>query len=277
MGVDSADILGIFDCCDAGSLVNLRGGMRFEYLGACAAGDTTHRAGPKSFTRALIWALNEFATSKKLFFTTSELQKKIALEAPDFPEYQAPSIGQRVTKPDYITLAPRRTEKEAKDLGALNEPRASKWAPTGTLLNLQFQFDSEIPDAKLEKIAKALHTLIAQGNLEAKRIAFLEKHEVKSTKWLRAVHKALEQKRLAKRSKILTPPPSDGSQPSSGSEGETLLSLASVVDDAQTTHTVKASAKADKKRKRESKNADLPPTAKADEPPKKRATPRSKR
>src|SRR5436305_613963 len=57
-----ADILVIFDCCQAGTLrhdFRSRPGRCFEFLVACAANETTRIPGPGSFTSALIWALKE--------------------------------------------------------------------------------------------------------------------------------------------------------------------------------------------------------------------------
>ena len=206
--VKRADVLGIFDCCDAGTLLQMRGQLRFEYLGACMMGETTQAAGKHSFTQALIWALTQFKEGGKKCFSTSELHRKIMDEAPHFPrKSQTPVLGQRFgfAGPDFITIAPEMTAAEARILAG--EPGASlPWARTGAYLNLQFQFDEALTDDMLKTIAMALHDLVVHQKLSAKRIAFLGKHELKSTKWFQAVNKVIAG------AYVPTPPATDGSQ-----------------------------------------------------------------
>jgi hypothetical protein len=189
MEADASDILGIFDCCDAGSLCNLRGPLRFEYLGACAIGDTTQPAGPNSFTRALIWALKEFKKSKKPFFTTGDLHRKIE-EAPQFPKTQQPTIGQRITHSELITLAPAMEQAEVKLLNRkYSEQR--KHQRHGAYLNLKLHFEEHVTDEVLKETAEVLHDLIQKDKIKAKQISFLEKHDRPSTRLFDIVRKVM--------------------------------------------------------------------------------------
>lgn len=105
------DILGIFDCCNAGHLSQFRRApLRFEYLGACGSDQTTQGPGPDSFTSALIWALEQLSRDGP--FSTSALQRKI-IHAPKFPKKQVPHLGPRLCAPtDFIMLAPHELPKE---------------------------------------------------------------------------------------------------------------------------------------------------------------------
>lgn len=61
-----SDVLVIFDCCHAGLLCcpAVRGAERsFYYVAACKADQVTRSAGKKSFTTAMIWALEKLANN----------------------------------------------------------------------------------------------------------------------------------------------------------------------------------------------------------------------
>lgn len=204
--VDCADILGIFDCCDAGSLTNLRGPLRFEYLGACEIGGVTQPASESSFTRALIWALEQFAIREKPFFNVGQLRREIML-APNFPDGQYPAIGKRYERHDSIVLTSKQGLAKAQELGAISRSPSIARPNRGGYLNLQFQFDSTIDDEMLRRTAVALHELIALEKISAKRITFLRKHEIEMSRWsiaLEAVRKLIPDK---DRRYLGTPPP----------------------------------------------------------------------
>ena len=98
-GAQRADIFLILDCCHAGRLIRTREGAQwsdriFEFLGAAGAAQTTPMPGPKSFTTALIWALEALAKDRDRF-TSSELLSKI-LDAPEFGfDGQLPCLAER--------------------------------------------------------------------------------------------------------------------------------------------------------------------------------------
>lgn len=246
-GVDHADILGIFDCCDAGSLTNLRGPLRFEYLGACEVHGLTQPASESSFTRALIWALKKFATFKKPFFSVGQLRRKI-VEAPHFPKDQWPTTGQRFDRPDSIILAPKMALVKAEQLGAVTRAPSTKPRSTGGVLNLQFQFDSRITDEMMKDTAKALHQLITHERISAKRITFLQKHEIVTARWGLAFE-AVKKKKLVSgkdRRYLDTPPPENTSSLASQPAAD-MTSITSAASDqtnqdsvvtAPTTHSV---------------------------------------
>lgn len=72
-----ADILLIFDCCYAGALLKQnRGRQTFEFLGACDEEEKTPKPGKKSFTSAMIWALEGLA-KKGIGFDSKGLRQEI--------------------------------------------------------------------------------------------------------------------------------------------------------------------------------------------------------
>jgi hypothetical protein len=124
----------------------------------------------------LIWALKELRHSDKLYFTTSELWKKIRL-APDFPQEQILALGQRITKSDLITIAPEMGLAAAKE--RLDSETETQVAGDGNTayLELSFQFDSPITEQVFKETAEVLHELVADRRLSARRIAFLRKYD----------------------------------------------------------------------------------------------------
>jgi hypothetical protein len=105
-----ADFLLVFDCCFAGRLVGSSSRKavstrNFEFLGASGASETTISPGEKSFTHALIKALEALSHDKE-GFTTTELYLKI-LECPTFPkDDQTPCHGARTNCLERLLLAP---------------------------------------------------------------------------------------------------------------------------------------------------------------------------
>lgn len=173
---EHADILVIFDCCEAGSLCKTRSPMRFEYLAACTAGARTKAAGPKSFTRALIWALKELKNHERGWYSTSELRDKI-YRAPNFPKDQNPMIGQRsVSSADYIVLAP---SSRVLDDGARQRREGAEVRKRPVIrreyLDLRFEFHESVTDKVFQETGRALRSLIKESHIKAARITFIEK------------------------------------------------------------------------------------------------------
>jgi hypothetical protein len=172
---EHADILVIFDCCDAGSLCKGRAPTRFEYLAACHAGARTKPAGPKSFTKALIWSLKQLKSHKRGYYSTSELRDKI-YTAPDFPKEQNPTIGQRFYSPDYIVLAPSSnvldpgTSKRRDGVEELKTPPIHR-----EYLDLRFEFHESVTDKVFKETGRVLRSLIKESKIKAARINFIEK------------------------------------------------------------------------------------------------------
>jgi hypothetical protein len=105
-----ADFLLIFDCCFAGRLIGSSSRKavttrNFEFLGASGANETTISPGEKSFTHALIKALEALSHDKE-GFTTTELYLKI-LQCPTFPkDEQTPCHDSRTNCHERLLLAP---------------------------------------------------------------------------------------------------------------------------------------------------------------------------
>ena len=116
----------ILDCCYAGNLEPaIQGkGQRppnfgFEYLAACFYDKVTQPSGPKSFTTALIWAVNDLLRTHGRF-SIYELQQKI-MQAPDFPRDQVVQIrehGQLYTQ--RLVLEPLADPSNSDDIS--NKP-----------------------------------------------------------------------------------------------------------------------------------------------------------
>ncbi|MCJ1392223.1 hypothetical protein MMC18_005090 [Xylographa bjoerkii] len=169
--VSSADVLEIFDCCYAGNL-GTRGPSTplFEYLAATGAGSTTKKAGPKSFTTALIWALKELVKDNAPF-TTSQLTNKIK-RARDFPQSQCPVLSNRREHPTgLIMLEPFDNNK---DPNHPIRPRVNSHRDSGAqeVLNLKFVFDKQLGQEEVKEFGKALGEFCKGYDFPVSRIAW---------------------------------------------------------------------------------------------------------
>jgi hypothetical protein len=172
---EHADILVIFDCCDAGSLCKGRAPTRFEYLAACHAGARTKPAGPKSFTRALIWSLKQLKSHKRGWYSTSELRDKV-YTAPNFPKEQNPTIGQRFYPGDYIVLAPSTRVLTPGALRRRESIEEQKRPPIRReYLDLRFEFHESVTDEVVKETGRVLRSLIKESKIKATRTHFIEK------------------------------------------------------------------------------------------------------
>jgi hypothetical protein len=139
---------------------NNRTSRSFEYLAASTSGYTPS-PGEKSFTSALMWALEKLAapessTSSSLpMFTTSKLAK-VVREAPSFPKEQHPSLTTR--DPDayrHIVLAPLPREGDPAALPSVHEDDEDEhFRPQ--FLSLTFHFLSDQDEEDLQKLASNL-------------------------------------------------------------------------------------------------------------------------
>jgi hypothetical protein len=164
MGTE-ADVLAIFDCCDAGSLAHFRAPIRFEYLGACSIGQTTPPPGPDSFTSALIWALEQL--KDKDFFPTSELQQMIP-RYEQWPKGQAPPLCCRFhPSPDYIFIAPQGEESIDDSSTVSTLPAQPSFQD---FLDLRFHFTEKIGQKGLINVATKLSGLVRMGDIGASSI-----------------------------------------------------------------------------------------------------------
>ena len=153
-----ADVLLIFDCCNAGRLArplrDSRPKSYFQFLGACSADSTTMGPGEQSFTSALIWSLEELAKLENAF-STAELRDKIMEYEPFKKTEQIPVLSERRPPYEHIVIS-------RKDLS----PSKAKPAPTSSereqdwqhkeYIDLRFQFDHKIGENDVQDTATAL-------------------------------------------------------------------------------------------------------------------------
>ncbi|TLD38958.1 ATP-dependent RNA helicase [Venturia nashicola] len=192
-----ADVLAIFDCCNAGRLCHTRGPALWEVLGACSEDQRTQPPGPDSFTKALIWALEALRKEPKCRFSTAELQRMIK-EAPDLPRSQQPPLANRTndTLP-HIIITPYIKENETDD-GLTISPPEDEPVKVSQHFDIRFHAD-EISDGLIEETAIKLNKLISRDSdsyLEVERISYLGSDSVRwalvqhvGKYWLRSVRR----------------------------------------------------------------------------------------
>ncbi|KAK8061065.1 hypothetical protein PG997_015286 [Apiospora hydei] len=168
-----ADVLVIFDCCNAGQLERIRGHRAFEYLAATSANSTTKAPGDASFTNALIWSLDHLL-EKQTCFSTRDLVKTINFDAPHFPEDQSPRLSDgKNPSTRKIMIAPLTNDSKRR------AEEATRVQPTDNLIEersrdllLRFIFDCDITNSTVEETASRIRDLIQQGYIEAKAVAW---------------------------------------------------------------------------------------------------------
>ena len=139
----------------------------FEFLGACGSGNTTPSPGPKSFTKALIWALTSLARDETRF-TISGLSRKIR-EAPNFPRNQVPvQLDRGAGSIERIMLAPL-PQTTGQTESSLNEPQITE--PQG-LLNLNFIFDKPPTQDIIIQFGENLNKFINRQEMPVDRIVW---------------------------------------------------------------------------------------------------------
>lgn len=162
------DILGIFDCCNAGHLSQFRRSpVRFEYLGACGSDQTTQGPGLDSFTSALIWALEELSSDGP--FSTSALQRKI-MHAPHFPKKQVPHLGPRLLAPtDFIMLAPNELPEESGP----NDKQSNNQKPATAYNSFDLRiYVTDMNEKVITSWAKAMNRHASDKDLKMDRCDF---------------------------------------------------------------------------------------------------------
>lgn len=165
-----SDVLVIFDCCHAGELEkNIRSGFTrraFEYLAATSAKSTTRKPGKHSFTKALIWSLQDLVETAKTF-TTQELLTKI-LHAPDFPDDQSPRLSERGPQClRRIVLTPLNRDVPLES----PEPRTEDEEEGPRMdLSLRFVFNRTITQPMVMSLARDLRQLLSGDEFKARTI-----------------------------------------------------------------------------------------------------------
>lgn len=165
----------IFDCCYAGNLdTNFEGRghwaeRSFELLAACKHDAKTHPPGKKSFTKALIWALESLLKSRRIF-STHELQMKIP-HAPGFPKEQVVRIIDRGEPSDHrlvLAATPLRSDSMMSDAVPSKPPIIRP----KLFIDLRFWY-TEIPDEyEIELLSTRLKQLIVNQHIKAHRIGW---------------------------------------------------------------------------------------------------------
>ena len=139
----------------------------FEFLGACSSGNTTPSPGPKSFTRALIWALTSLARDETKF-TISGLSRKIR-EAPNFPKNQVPiQLDRGASSIERIILGPLAQETGQTE-SSVNESQITE--PQG-LLNLNFIFDKPPTQDIIIQFGENLNKFINRQEMPVDRVVW---------------------------------------------------------------------------------------------------------
>ncbi|KAL6715998.1 hypothetical protein ACLMJK_006960 [Lecanora helva] len=142
----------------------------FEYLAACGPVDSTRVPGPKSFTSALILALEFLADPINKpggRFTTVDLLNRIKEHSPEFPADQNPKLCDRRKangKPGYLMLHPLH-------LGAPQEQIIPKESDPGELTKIQtvtlhFDFSDRPPLEHIGILAQELDRISDQHSLQ---------------------------------------------------------------------------------------------------------------
>jgi len=218
-----SDVLVIFDCCHAGELEkNVRSGFTrraFEYLAATSAKSTTRKPGKHSFTKALIWSLQNLVETEKSF-TTQELLTKV-LHAPDFPEDQSPRLSERGSAcVRRIVLAPlsRDVAPETAELRPEDEEEGPRMD-----LSLRFVFNRSITKQMVKNLAMELRRVVSGDDFKARTVLWEGINSLDyatrfyAKKWLR-------QTRKKSTGSVPTdvPPPLDPSAAASSSSGSRI-------------------------------------------------------
>lgn len=172
-----ADVFVIFDCCHAGLLCRPthRGISRcYEYLAACGDRQRTRTAGPKSFTTAMTWALEQLAT--KPGFHSSELISLIS-KAPNFPEDQYPVLYPARFAPsaEYIYLAPSRHAESLSPSPVAQYRDEQEDRVTATaVLDLRCFFKPPLTEEVVRVTARELRNLMRAHQIPCQRIELLD-------------------------------------------------------------------------------------------------------
>lgn len=171
LGKTEADVLVIFDCCCAGILCRpvFGGGLRrkFQYIAACKSDELTPAAGPRSFTSAMIRALQNMAGEPG--FTTRRLVRKL-MQHEHFPSGQEAIVfGSRFGHVDGdIWLAASAQHVDAR-------ARSRETISTADVLDLRFHFAERATEDDIEQTARSLKSLLRdQGAVRFHAISILD-------------------------------------------------------------------------------------------------------
>ncbi|KAK5747235.1 hypothetical protein LTR17_000370 [Elasticomyces elasticus] len=160
-----ADVLLIFDCCQAGQLSrhfdrDLQ--SPYEFLGACSENSRTPRPGPTSFTTALTWALKQLAT-KDGPFSTKELRNKLC-EYEAFPKKQIPVLAS--LRPGDNIVISRKGLKPGTTVQALTKSEQEDKLSKSESVHVQFHFDHKVDRGHVRAMADALRDIMDRDEIK---------------------------------------------------------------------------------------------------------------
>ncbi|RDW74874.1 hypothetical protein BP6252_06016 [Coleophoma cylindrospora] len=169
-----ADVLFIFDCCFAGNMAKVEdraySERKFEFLAACASTSVTPMPGKRSFTSALIWALERLAETRPQF-TTMELQNKINHESPDFPEDQTVQLMERGDPClQKLVLAP--LPKPGEENKTTYAPENKKASRIQLYLDLRFFYDHTPDEDEILRLSAGLRELIRTESISPRHVSW---------------------------------------------------------------------------------------------------------
>lgn len=208
LSTTQSDVLVIFDCCQAGLLCRsaqeglLNPHRSFQYLGACESKQVTDRAGPSSFTSAMIWALERLAMEPG--FPVTKLVKTIE-QHENFPPKQKPVLfgGRFDPVAENICLAPMlAAHGRVGQAKTSDEPAsASSTIPTRGVIELRLHFDNGVTEADIVNSARVLTECMKKKKLRCHDITFIDKYSLDSTdivrraawKWKQATRASAKQ------------------------------------------------------------------------------------
>jgi hypothetical protein len=171
-----ADFLLIFDCCFAGKLVgsssrNVISARNFEFFGASGANETTMGPGEKSFTHALIKALETLAQHTD-GFTTTELYSQI-FTCTTFPkDEQTPVHESRTNCHERLLLAPLdKLDAMSTSTASLSEDN-SQQADIQYCFTLDFLLTNLPTERDMDELCNSLKTLPSRKGLPAQKFVW---------------------------------------------------------------------------------------------------------
>jgi hypothetical protein len=183
-----SDVLVIFDCCQAGLLCRsaqeglLNPNRSFQYLGACESIQVTERAGPGSFTSAMIWALEKLALEPG--FPVTKLVKTIE-QHEHFPKKQKPVLfgGRFDPVAENIWIAPMRTIDGEPDQPKTFDERtaASSAKPTRGVMELRLHFEDGVTKDDIINSARVLTDCMRKNKLRCHNVSFIDKYSLDTT------------------------------------------------------------------------------------------------
>jgi hypothetical protein len=172
-----ADVLVVFDCCQAGGFggTKIRGNEpNFEFIAACGHNQTAAPPGDKSFTTAFIWALKEFKrTPDECPFTSVHLVDKIkarmALVNPEVT--QIPELHRcNPTSNGIVWIAPQNNHQK---VGKKWADQAERRHAHHEYIDLRFNFFRRVEVQDASNVAKHLSRLVNDHDDFAKHISMI--------------------------------------------------------------------------------------------------------